>query len=110
MMRLLAAMLAMTVAVPVAAQEAVPADLAESRLRGCLLAGSSAAPQTALGEAVISVRTFCAPQIARVRHMRVAAATRGRSAQDSIDAENAATLALNDEIVRAVANFTGLTQ
>jgi hypothetical protein len=108
MIRALALALALSAAFPaVAADEA--ADLAESRLRGCLLAGSSAAPQTGLREAIISVRSFCAPQIKRVRADRVKAATAGLSGDSRKAAEERTTLALNDEIARAIANFTGLT-
>jgi len=84
------------------------AELAESRLRGCLLAGSSAAPRTGLREAVVSVRTFCAPQIGRVRDDRVGAATRGLSGKAAKDAQARAIHSLNDEIALAIANFTGL--
>jgi hypothetical protein len=85
-------------------------DLAESRLRGCLLAGASAAPTSELRAAVVSVRSFCAPQINRVRGYRVAAAAEGLSGQAAREAEDSAVRALNDEIARAIANFTGLTE
>ena len=106
----LATLLVLATASPAVAQETLAPELAESRLRGCLLAGSSAAPQTGLPEAVVSVRAFCGTQIARVRDNRVAAATRGLTGQAEQDAKTAAIAALNDEIARAVANFTGLTQ
>ena len=84
--------------------------LAESRLRGCLLAGASAAPTSGLTAAVVSVRSFCTPQIDRVRGYRVAAATEGLSGDTAREAEDRAVRALNDEIARAIANFTGLTE
>lgn len=108
MIRPLALALALSAAVPaVAADEA--ADLAESRLRGCLLAGSSAALGGSLEQAIVSVRSFCASQIKQVRGHRVRAAATGLSGQARKDAEDRTTRALNDEIARAIANFTGLT-
>ena len=97
------------VAAPAFAQEQVPPDIAESRLRGCLLAGSSAAPVTNLRDAVVSVRSFCATHIKRVRENRVEAATAGLSGAAAENAEENASRALNDEIALAIANFTGLT-
>ena len=105
----LAATLAFAAAMPAAAQDDIAPDLAESRLRGCLLAGASAAPATGLREAVISVRAFCKPQIDRVQRIRVGIARQGLSGQRAQDAEDAAVRALNDEIALAVSNFTGLT-
>lgn len=106
---LLAGALALAIVAPVAAQENVPPDIAESRLRGCLLAGSSAAPGTNLRDAIVSVRSFCATHIKRVREDRVEAATAGLSGAAAENAEDSATRALNDEIALAIANFTGLT-
>lgn len=106
---LFAGALALAVAAPVTAQDNVAPDLAESRLRGCLLAGSSAAPNAGLQQTVVAVRAFCAPQIKRVRQHRVEAATAGLKDAAAKDAEKAAIFALNDEIARAIANFTGLT-
>ncbi|MFN4113301.1 MAG: hypothetical protein ACK4GD_05120 [Sphingomonadaceae bacterium] len=108
MIRALALGLALCTAVPATAADDA-AELAESRLRGCLLAGSSAAPQTGLREAVISVRSFCTPQIKRVQGDRVKAATTGLSGEARKAAEHTAIRALNDEIALAIANFTGLT-
>ena len=85
------------------------AELAESRLRGCLLAGSSAVLGGNLAEAVGSVRSFCATQIKQVREHRVQAATAGLSGEARKAAADRATRALNDEIALAIANFTGLT-
>lgn len=117
MIRALIACAALTSALPAApAALAAPAaaseagDLAESRLRGCLLAGSSAAPQTSLHEAVVQVRAFCLPQINRVRGIRARAATAGLSGKAVKAAEDTAIRALNDEIARTIANFTGLTR
>ena len=104
-----------TLAAPALAGDAGPAgrepaqDLAESRLHGCLLAGSSAAPDTGLREAVISVRAFCGTQLNLVRDMRVRSATAGLHGDDADAAKDRAIRALNDEIAHAIANFTGLT-
>ena len=106
---LLALALAAGLAWPLAAQEDLPPDLAEQRLRGCLLAGASAAPRTGLTEAVVAVRSFCTPQIKRVRNHRVAAATGGLKGEARKSAEDRAIRALNDEIALAISNFTGLT-
>lgn len=108
MIRALALGLALCAAVPATAGDDA-ADLADSRLRGCLLAGASAAPQASLREAVISVRSFCTPQIKRVQGDRVKAATAGLSGEARKAAEDSAIRALNDEIALAIANFTGLT-
>jgi hypothetical protein len=107
-LRALAFIAALGAATPAAAADDA-AELAESRLHGCLLAGSSAAPQTGLREAVVSVRSFCAPQIKRVRGYRVKVATSGLSGDPKKAAEDRAIRALNDEIALAIANFTGLT-
>ena len=108
MTRTLMLVAALSVAAPAAAADDA-AELAESRLRGCLLAGSSAAPQSGLREAIISVRSFCAPQIKRVQADRVKAAASGLSGGARKAAEDQAIRALNDEIALAIANFTGLT-
>jgi hypothetical protein len=106
---LLALAVALAIAPAASAQDGQASDMAESRLRGCLLAGSSAAPHTNLREAVIAVRSFCSAQIHVVRDGRVAAATAGLSGSAATEAEDSAVRALNEEIARAVANFTGLT-
>ena len=67
--------LAMLASAPAFAGDAFTDSLAESRLRGCLLAGASSAGQSDLAGKVIEVRAFCGAQIARVRDQRVAAAT-----------------------------------
>ena len=109
MIRSLALALALgSLAAPTTAQTEA-ADLAESRLRGCLLAGSSAALGGSLEQAIMSVRSFCAPQIKQVRGHRVRAAATGLSGQARKEAESRTTRALNDEIALAIANFTGLT-
>ncbi|MFC0589858.1 hypothetical protein ACFFF7_10570 [Novosphingobium aquiterrae] len=108
--------LALIVATPVLAAQPLPAateqtpsaDLVESRLRGCLLAGSSATDQPDLRTAVVQVRSFCGSQIARVRDRRIADATRGLSGAQAEAAANRTILALNDEIARAIASITGL--
>lgn len=108
MIRTLAFVLALGVSAPaIAANEA--AELAESRLRGCLLAGSSAAPQTGLEAAIISVRAFCGTQIRRVRDDRVEAATAGLAGDERKAAEDRTIRALNNEIAVTIANLTGLT-
>ncbi|MFW2349600.1 hypothetical protein [Qipengyuania sp.] len=104
-----APVLALIVAAPVAAEKDISPELAESRLNGCLLAGSTAAPRNDLREAVVSVRAFCAPQIKRVRNDRVAAATAGLSGVARKAADDAATRKLNDEIALVIAKYTGLT-
>ncbi|MGN6500862.1 MAG: hypothetical protein ACTHKM_12035 [Tsuneonella sp.] len=106
----LAALIALAaLAAPALAQGDAASDLAESRLRGCLLAGSSAAPRTGLREAVVAVRAYCKPQIDRVHALRVAASAAGLTGKAADLAEQRTDRALNDEIARAVANFTGLT-
>ncbi|MCR2832327.1 hypothetical protein [Parerythrobacter lacustris] len=101
---LCAAMLA-----PIPAHASPEAELAEQRLRGCLLAGASAAPRTGLEAAVIAVRSFCGTQIKRVREDRVRAATDGLKGDAAKAAEDRAIRVLNDEIALSIANFTGLT-
>lgn len=107
-MRQLALFTAFALAAPAVADDALDDELAESRLRGCLLAGSSATGQTQLEAAVIQARAYCGAQINRVRDMRVAAATKGLDGNDAEGAKTRATRELNDEIAQAVANFTGL--
>ncbi|WP_057882236.1 hypothetical protein [Tsuneonella troitsensis] len=101
--------LAMLAFAPAFAGDAFTDSLAESRLRGCLLAGASSAGQSDLAGKVIEVRAFCGAQIARVRDQRVAAATANLRGEEAEAAKAAATRTLNDEIARAIANFTGLT-
>jgi hypothetical protein len=98
---------ALVFAAPALADD-LPADLAESRLRGCLLAGSSGTGQTQLEAAVIQVRAYCGAQIRRVQDQRVEAATQGLSGNEAEAAKTRATRALNAEIAQAVANFSGL--
>lgn len=105
----LAPALALILAAPVAAEKDISPELAESRLNGCLLAGSTAAPRSDLRAAVVSVRAFCAPQIKRVRTNRVAKATAGLSGVARKAADDAATRKLNDEIALVIAKYTGLT-
>ena len=101
--------LAALAAAPVAADADISPDLAESRLNGCLLAGSSAAPRTGLRDAVVSLRALCAPQIKRVAANRVDLATAGLSGSARKEAENRAIRKLNDEIALVIAKYTGLT-
>ena len=103
----LLALAALSLAAPALADD-LPADLAESRLRGCLMVGSSSTGQTQLEAAVIQVRAYCGAQINRVRDLRVAAATEGLKGNDAEVAKDRAIRALNAEIAQAVANFSGL--
>jgi hypothetical protein len=102
-----AAILALGLAAPALADD-LPRDLAESRLRGCLLAGASSTGQTQLEAAVIQVRAYCGAQIRRVQEQRVAAAIEGLRGDEAEAARASAVRALNDEIAQAVANFSGL--
>ena len=102
--------MALLAALPVHAQsEVLSADQAEARLRGCLLAGATSAPRTDLRTAVVATRVFCRPQIARVEAQRRDAATDGLTGSEARAASDRAIRALNDEIARAIANFTGLS-
>jgi hypothetical protein len=98
---------ALVLAAPALADD-LPADLAESRLRGCLLAGASGTGQTQLEAAVIQVRAYCGAQIRRVQDQRVKAAAQGLSGNQAEAAKTRAIRALNTEIAQAVANFSGL--
>ena len=98
---LIAALAAASLSAPAFAED-LPSDLAESRLRGCLLAGASSPGQSDLRTKVIEVRAFCGVQIKRVRENRVAAAT-------GSEAKAEAARQLDAEIAQAVANFSGLT-
>lgn len=98
---IIAALAAASLSVPAFADD-LPTDLAESRLRGCLLAGASSPGQSDLRTKVIEVRAFCGAQIKRVRENRVAAAS-------GSEAKAEATRQLDAEIAQAVANFSGLT-
>jgi hypothetical protein len=109
MKRTLAILAALALAAPALADD-VPPDLAESRLRGCLLVGSASTGQTQLEAAVIQVRAYCGVQIRRVQEQRVKAAAEGLSGNDAETAKTRAIRALNTEIAQAVANFSGLTQ
>ena len=106
-MKGIALLAAFALAAPALADD-VPPDLAESRLRGCLMVGSSSTGQTQLEAAVIQVRAYCGAQIRRVQDQRVKAATQGLSASEAEAARTRAIRALNAEIAQAVANFTGL--
>ena len=106
---LLPAVMLALLGVPAHAYEDLPPAEAEKKLRICLVTGSSAAPDTGLREAVLSVRAYCAPQIKRVRAHRVEAATAGLEGKAAEAAEDRAIRALNDEIALAISNFTGLT-
>lgn len=101
MIRAACALALVTLAAPALADD-VPADLAEGRLRGCLLAGASSASQSELAAKVIEVRAFCGAQIRRVAANRTAAAA-------TTEAKAAAIRALDTEIAQAVARFSGMT-
>ena len=95
---------------PAAAQEeGLTHDQAERRARACLTAGSAGAPRSSLADAVVALRTLCTPQINRLRDIRVSEATAGLAPADAEAAERRILRELNDEIVLAVANFTGLS-
>ena len=83
-------------------------DQAETRARACLSAGAGGAPQTSLLAAVRALSALCSPQITRLRDIRVREATVGLDRQDTETETRRVNRALNDEIVQAVANFTGL--
>jgi hypothetical protein len=99
----------LALAAPVVADDPMAIDQAESRLRACLMAGSSSTGQNQLEAAVIQARAYCGAQINRVRGLRVAAATRGLEGNEAEAAKDRAIRQLNSEIAQAVANFTGLT-
>ena len=105
----LLALSAVALATPALADDDISPDLAESRLRGCLLAGASGTGQTQLQAAVIQARAYCGAQINRVQAQRIAAATEGLKGDAAETAKTRAIRALNDEIAHAVANFSGLT-
>ena len=101
-------------AAPLAAQDG-PAGEAqlERRLRACLVSGSAGAPNDSLLSAVVAVRSLCHTQINRLRDFRLREidARLGAARQDELDrARDAETRRLNDEVARAIANFTGLTE
>lgn len=98
MIRLSFAAALAVLAAPTVAED-FDAAAAESRLRGCLLAGSTSALEGDLRTKVIEVRAFCGTQIARVRDQRTAGL--------SGSAKTEAVRQLDAEIARAVANFTG---
>ena len=105
----LLAFVALALAAPASAEDDISPDLAESRLRGCLLAGASGTGQSQLEAAVIQTRAYCGAQINRVQRQRVAAATAGLKGNEAEAAKTRAIRALNAEIAQAVANFSGLT-
>jgi hypothetical protein len=108
-MRLLTILAALALAAPAVAEDPVPLDLAESRLRGCLLAGaSSAEPAAGVQATIIRVRAYCGAQINRAREMRVLAATASLSGEAARKAKARVTRELNAEIAHAIANFSGL--
>ena len=114
----LAVLLAATAAVPVAAQD--DAATLERRLRACLVSGSAGAPRDSLLNAVVAVRSLCHTQINRVRDLRLETidgsfglpgARLSPAQQDErAQARDLETQRLNDEIARAIATFTGLTE
>ena len=95
-------------------------DQLSRRLRACLTSGSAGAPRDSLTSAVVAVRSLCYTQIRRVREARLRAvddsfglpeARLSAAQQEALDqARKTATFQLNDEIARAIANFTGLTE
>ena len=105
-----AALMALALAAPAAANDALAKDLAETRLRGCLLAGASSAETTGgLQATIIRVRAYCGAQINRAREMRVLAATANLSGEEARAAKARVIRELNNEIAHAIANFSGLS-
>src|SRR5690349_5483735 len=98
----LLAFVALALAAPASADDDISPDLAESRLRGCLLAGASGTGQSQLEAAVIQTRAYCGAQINRVQRQRVAAATAGLKGNEAEAAKTRAIRALNAEIAQAV--------
>jgi hypothetical protein len=99
---------ALMVAAGAFASEDGTGQQAEDRLRGCLLAGSSAAPRTSLAAALQSTRAFCRPQINALAQERTTTATAGLDGVAAEDVRKQTLRQLNNEIAYAVANFTGL--
>jgi hypothetical protein len=87
-----------------------PIEMAERRLRGCILAGASTAPRTSLAAALASTRAFCGPQIGDLAALRIESETKGLQGDPAEQAKRRVMRMLNDEIALAVANFTGLTE
>lgn len=81
--------------------------LAERRLRACLETNASARHGD-LAAAVTAARAACQPQIDDARDVRVLEATAGLDPAEAQVVERRVNRKLNDEIARAVANFTGL--
>ncbi len=116
----LAVLLAATAAVPLAAQDDTDAATLERRLRACLVSGSAGAPRDSLLSAVVAVRSLCYTQINRLRDLRLETvdadfglpeARLSPARQDELArARDLETRRLNDEIARAIATFTGLTE
>lgn len=110
---------ALALAAPASAQgEDLNHDQAMSRLEACLSTGAPGAPRENLQSAVIALRALCYPQIKRVRALRLDAIDKRFGLPDArltpeqqaehARARDAATRQLNDEIVFAISNFTGL--
>ena len=108
-------------AAPVIAQDDFSSEeQLERRLRACLVSGSAGAPRDSLVSAVVAVRSLCYTQINRLRDFRLReidgsfGLSRARLSairQDELDrARDVETRRLNDEIARAISNFTGLTE
>ncbi len=100
-------------AVPAQADEAVPYDLALSRLRACITAGAAGAPRESLTAAVIAVRSLCHPQINRAYEAsdrRVAAANPRAKAERLSDLRKAARRKIDYDLAILVATATGLPQ
>ena len=104
--------------------EASPEELthaqAMKRMEACLSTGAPGAPRTGLRAAIVALRSLCAPQIHRVRDLRLAEidARYGLPEAEITDAQQverhaaheAAERRLDDEVAFAIANFTGLTE
>lgn len=81
--------------------------LAERRLRACLSA-NGAGGQTTFDGALQAARAACRPQINALRDVRVIHATAGLEPAAARVVERRVTIALNNEIAHAVADFSGM--
>lgn len=107
----LAIVMACLAATPAAADEVVPYDLAQSRLRGCVIAGTEGAALDNLQAALIAVRSLCLPRIHVLydaSDRRVAAENPQARAGDLADLKKEARRKIDYDIAVAVAKIGGL--
>jgi hypothetical protein len=100
----------LALAAPAQAGEAVPYELALSRLRACVTAGSAGAPRESLQAAVIAVRSLCRPQINRAYEAsdrRVAAANPRAKAAQLSELRQAARRTIDYDLAILVSTATG---